>query len=53
MTKIKNQNKEDYETPTKNRNKFRRTETIKKIKIKQQIKRMRTEMKKKHIRNCN
>jgi hypothetical protein len=47
MTKIKNQNKEDYETPTKNRNKFRRTETIKKIKIKQEIKRMRTEMKKK------
>jgi hypothetical protein len=37
----------DSETPTKNRDEFRRTETIKEIKLKLKIKRTRTEMKNK------
>jgi hypothetical protein len=44
MIKIKTK-RMDSETPIKNRNGFRRSETIKRIKTKLKIKRMRTEIK--------
>ena len=43
----------NYEIPTKNRDEFKRTETIKKKKKKEIKKKCGLQWKTKHMRNCN